>query len=102
MAPGGMVQATRSWKPVGVNLVSYRAEIYDSHGMKMWSSTLLDEKGTPVESWDGTYKGKYCQQDVYVWTITAIFRDGTIWDNTDTGEHKGLSEPKWGTVTLIR
>jgi len=39
---------------------------------------------------------------VYVWKISAIFRDGSIWYNQDVGEHKGLSEPVYGTITLIR
>jgi PKD repeat protein len=102
IAPGGTIQATRIWKPVGVNLATYTAEIYNSHGMLLWKSSLLDENGTPAESWDGTYNDKPCQQDVYVWKITAIYRDGSIWYNTDVGEREGLSEPKWGTVTLIR
>jgi len=101
-APWGTIQPTRTWKPVGVNLASYRAEVYNSQGMLLWSSTLLDEKGTPTESWDGTYKQKRCQLDVYVWKIMAVFRDGSIWNNNDVGEHKGLSGPKWGTITLIR
>jgi PKD repeat protein len=102
MAPGGAVQATRSWKPVGVNLASYLVEVYNSHGMLLWKSSLLDESGAPAESWDGTYGGKPCQQDVYVWKITAVFRDGTIWYNQDVGEHEGLSEPVYGTITMIR
>ena len=102
MAPGGPVQATRYWKPVGVNLASYKAEVYNTHGVLLWKSTLLDDKGSPTESWDGTYKGRPCQQDVYVWKIQALFRDGTIWENNDTGNHEGLSEPAYGTITMVR
>ena len=101
-APGGTIQATRIWKPAGVNLATYQAQVYNSYGMQIWSSTLLDEAGSPAESWDGTFNGKPCQQDVYVWKITAVFRDGSIWYNTDVGEHEGLSAEKWGTITLIR
>jgi PKD repeat protein len=101
-APGGTIQATRYWKPVGVNLATYRADVYNSYGMLLWSSSKLDEQGQPAESWDGTFNEKPCQQDVYVWKITAIFRDGSIWYNTDVGEHKGLSEPVYGTISLIR
>jgi hypothetical protein len=85
-----------------VNLASYTAEVYSSHGALLWKSTLLDDKGTPAEGWDGTYNEKPCQQDVYVWKITAIFRDGSVWENQDVGEHEGLSEPVYGTITLIR
>ncbi len=102
IAPGGTIQATRYWKPVGMNLASYRAEIYNSLGQLIWSSRLLDEKGAPKESWDGTFNEKPCQQDVYVWKIMAIFRDGSVWDNQDVGERKGLSDPVYGTITLIR
>ncbi|MEI6060589.1 MAG: PKD domain-containing protein, partial [Bacteroidota bacterium] len=101
-APGGTIQATRYWKPVGVNLASYRAEIYNRYGMLLWSSNKLDDKGSPTESWDGTYNDKPSQQDVYVWKIMAVFRDGSVWFNQDMGEHKGLSEPVFGTVTLIK
>jgi PKD repeat protein len=101
-APGGSIQPTRIWKPVGVNLASYNVQVFNSHGMLLWKSTALDEHGTPTESWDGTYNEKPCQQDVYVWMITAIFRDGSVWYNQDVGEHKGLSEPVYGTITLIR
>ncbi len=101
-APGGTIQATRYWKPVGVNLASYNVEVYNSYGALLWKSSKLDEKGAPAEGWDGTYNEKICQQDVYVWKIQAIFRDGSVWYNQDVGEHKGLSEPVWGTITLIR
>jgi len=85
-----------------VNLASYRAEIYNSHGSLLWSSSLLDEKGSPAESWDGTYNDKPCQQDVYFWRIRAVFRDGSIWYNQDIGERAGVSEEVFGTVTLIK
>jgi PKD repeat protein len=101
-APGGTIQPTRIWKPVGVNLASYEVVVYNSHGMLLWKSALLDETGAPVEGWDGTYNSKPCQQDVYVWKISAIYRDGSIWYNQDVGEREGLSEPVYGTITLIR
>ena len=101
-APGGTIQPTRIWKPVGVNLATYSAEIYNSHGMMLWSSTLLDDTGAPAESWDGTFNGKPCQQDVYVWKIMAVFRDGTVWANQDVGTHKGMPQVVYGTITLIR
>ncbi|NVO18989.1 MAG: hypothetical protein HXX13_04780, partial [Bacteroidetes bacterium] len=65
-------------------------------------SKLLDEKGSPVESWDGTNKGSPAQQDVYIWRVQAVYRDGSIWNNTDIGEHQFLTEQVWGTITLIR
>ena len=85
-----------------MNLASYRAEVYNSHGVLIWYSSELDENGRPAQGWDGTFNGKPCQQDVYVYHIHAVFRDGTIWYNTDVGKRKGLSEPVWGTISLIR
>ena len=101
-APGGLQQATRNWKPAGVNLATYRCEIFNSFGALLWKSTLLDENGSPVESWDGTYKFNPVQQDVYIWKIQATFRDGSVWNNNDIGNHEGLTSPVWGTVTVIR
>ena len=85
-----------------MNLGTYRAEVFDRQGVMLWSSTALDDAGSPTEAWDGSYKGKLCGQGVYVWKITAVYRDGTVWNNTDIGDHHGLVEDKWGTVTLIR
>ncbi|MBK7211848.1 MAG: PKD domain-containing protein [Bacteroidales bacterium] len=101
-APGGTWQQTRLWKPVGVNLASYSCQVYNSHGMLIWESKLLDDKGAPSEYWDGTFKGHPVQQDVYVWKIQAIFRDGTIWDNKDVGEHEGMHGEVYGNIVLIR
>jgi hypothetical protein len=102
MAPSGPVEQTRLWKPVGVNLATYRAEVYDSHGALLWSSTALDSNGAPLQGWDGTYKQVPCQQDVYVWKVQAVFRDGTIWHNENVGETDDMPNSEWGTVTLIR
>jgi PKD repeat protein len=98
----GPVSETRLWKPVGINLSYYSAEIYNRWGELIWSSTMLTEKGEPVEGWDGTFKDVPCKQGVYVWKITAIFRDGSVWQNDDVGNREGLSEGKAGTITIIR
>ena len=34
--------------------------------------------------------------------LQAIFRDGTIWNNKDVGNHDKLTEPVFGTIVLIR
>ncbi len=43
----------------------------------------------PTQGWDGYYKGKLCNQDIYVWKIHVELFDGTVIDKT-------------GDVTLIR
>jgi len=101
-SPTGPVQQTRLWKPVGINLATYHCQVYNAHGALIWESKQLDEKGSPAEAWDGTYKGHPVQQDIYVWKLQAIFRDGTIWNNRDVGNREKLTEPVYGTIVLIR
>jgi PKD repeat protein len=101
-APGGPIQATRLWKPAGINLATYHCQIYNSFGAMIWESKQLDEKGSPVETWDGTYKDHPCQQDVYIWKIEAVFRDGNVWNNKDVGEREKLPDSKIGSFILIR
>jgi PKD repeat protein len=98
----GPVQSVRLWKPIGVNLTYYRVDVYDRWGAVIWSSEKLDDKGSPAEGWDGTYKEVPCQEGVYVWKITAIFKDGSIWYNDDVGNREKLSGGTSGTITLIR
>jgi hypothetical protein len=80
----------------------YQVEIFNRWGDMIWSSDKLDENGAPVESWDGSFKGNPCQEGVYLWKITAVYRDGTIWRNRDVGNHQNLPQHTSGTVTLIR
>jgi hypothetical protein len=68
----------------------------------IWMSKALDDNGSPEQYWDGTFKGHPVQQDVYIWKIQAIFRDGTSWSNQDKGDHSHLTETQYGTILLIR
>lgn len=98
--PGSELDGVREFKPVGINLIQYRVEVFDSWGHKLWESTALDEQGRPKEGWKGRRDdGSIYQQGTYVWKITAMFLDGTIWEGSDVGkgEYKTI-----GTVTLIR
>jgi gliding motility-associated-like protein len=98
-APTTSVSTANLFKPHGTNLKEYRIEVYDSWGHLLWESEKLDESGTPVEAWDGTYKGKLMPQGTYMWKVNAIFRDGSVWTGSDIGHGKGKT---MGTVTLIR
>jgi len=89
------------WKPVGVNLISYKADIYDRSGKIVWSSDKLTN-GVPSEGWDGTYKGKLCQAGAYAWKISATFIDGSIWPNADVDYRQNVEQKGFGTITLIR
>ena len=99
-APTTDIQGVNKFKPVGVNLKQYKIEVFDSWGHLLWGSSVLDGDGRPVEGWDGRKSnGDLYQQGTYVWKISAMFIDGTIWEGSDIGkgEYKSI-----GTVTLIR
>ncbi len=103
LQPGfnGSETLVKVWKPVGIGLLSYRAQIFDKWGELMWQSDSLSET-QPVEAWDGTYMGKPCQEDVYVWKINAVFLDRTVWEGMDYTPDEGGGRKTIGSVTLIR
>ena len=98
-APASGVSIANLFKPAGINLKEYKIEVYDSWGHLLWESDKLDESGSPVEAWDGTYKGSLMPQGTYMWKVNAVFKDGTIWTGSDIGHGKGKNI---GTVALIR
>ncbi|MEI6062726.1 MAG: PKD domain-containing protein, partial [Bacteroidota bacterium] len=100
--PGNIDPEVAVFKPKGINLKTYLIEIYDRWGNLLWTSDKLDNKGTPVEAWDGISHGNTLREGVYLWKITARFRDGEYWDGHNVGSNSGLSQKKTGTVTLIR
>lgn len=55
----------------------YTAGIEDFHMMifNRWGELIFETHDILV-GWDGYYKGKLCQQDVYVYKATALFYDG--------------------------
>jgi PKD repeat protein len=85
--------------PKGKSLKAYHLQIFDTWGISIFETSLLDVNGSPAEGWDGTKNGVPCPQDVYVWKIDAIFMDGTIWQGK---EYSGGTLNKTGTVTLIK
>ncbi len=98
--PASDILGVNIFKPIGINLMRYKIEVFDSWGHLIWSSSLLDVDGRPVEGWDGRKSnGDIYQSGTYVWKINATFEDGTTWEGSDIGkgEHKSI-----GTVTLIR
>ncbi|HEY5139716.1 MAG TPA: PKD domain-containing protein, partial [Methylococcales bacterium] len=100
--PGNMDPEVAVFRPKGVNLKSYLVEIYDRWGTLLWSSTRINSKGSPEESWDGTLHGEALKEGVYVWKIAAQFNDGEVWDGTNSGNNQNMPQKKSGTVTLIR
>jgi len=90
------------FKPAGINIETYRIEVYDRWGNMLWYSEELDDYGRPVEGWDGKYNGAIVQEGVYVWKASAVFRDGTIWNAENIGVSEPLTKTVFGTVTVIK
>jgi gliding motility-associated-like protein len=65
------------------NEKTFHIEVLNRWGEMLWKS---DNK---FDSWDGTYKGQNCQQDVYVWVIKVTDYDGELYQYE-------------GTITLLR
>ncbi|MCK9218718.1 MAG: PKD domain-containing protein [Bacteroidales bacterium] len=98
-SPTSLVYNVRFFKPAGLNLSNYHIIVFDISGHTLWESTQLDNKGSPLEGWDGTSNGRLMPQGTYMWKITATFKDGKVWEGSNTG--KG-STTTVGTVTLVR
>jgi PKD repeat protein len=100
--PGNFDPEAAVFRPKGTNLQTYYVEISDRWGNVLWSSSKLDANGSPVESWDGKLHGQVLKQDVYLWRISATFRDGEVWDGHNYGNNENMPQSITGTVTLIR
>ena len=97
----GSQDLVKVWKPIGDGLLSYHARVFDKWGELMWESDQIKD-WQPVDSWDGTYMGKPCQQDVYVWKINAVFLDGSVWPGMTYDKNEGGGTKTMGSITLIR
>jgi gliding motility-associated-like protein len=52
---------------------SYEFSIYNRWGERVFETNKL------TEGWDGTFKGKECQEDVYIYIINAMGYDGQFY-----------------------
>jgi PKD repeat protein len=87
------------FKAKGTQIKQWKLQIFNNFGELIWETTKLDADGSPVEGWDGTYKGVPVQQGVYVWQASATFINGTEWK----GMSYNNSLPKrTGVIHLIR
>lgn len=67
----------------GEGIENFKMEIFDRWGENIFNSDNL------YAGWDGTYKGRICKVDTYVWRITV-------------SASKTIKKVITGTVTLIR
>ena len=99
-SPNNPSESVRYFKPMGVNLETYKIEVYSTWNQLLWESSALDENGIPTESWDGTFKGSALPSGIYIWKASGVFKDGTIWKGNDLNNTG--SGPTSGTLLLIR
>lgn len=85
--------------PKGKSLQTYHLQIFNTWGTLLFQSSELNAAGSPEKGWDGTFEGKQCPQDVYVWKIEATFMNGNPW----LGKvYPDGSINNTGTVTLVK
>ncbi|MGZ3873841.1 MAG: PKD domain-containing protein, partial [Mucilaginibacter sp.] len=97
--PTSATTELRTFMAKGSGMRQWHMQIFNNYGQLIWETTKLDEKGAPVDGWDGTFKGVPVQQGVYVWQVSATFINGTEW--------KGMSynnslPRRTGVIHLIR
>jgi gliding motility-associated-like protein len=61
--PGNKDGLNDVFLPIAIGTEEYEFYIYDRWGEKIF------ETKKPNEGWNGNYKGKLCEQDIYVWMI---------------------------------
>lgn len=98
-SPNNPNDGISKFSPKGVNLREYLVQVFDMGGNLLWESELLDEDGSPVESWDGYYNGLLMPQGMYIWKAQGTFKDGSIWKGS---ELQSENPQPFGTVTLVR
>ncbi|MFZ4059407.1 MAG: PKD domain-containing protein, partial [Ferruginibacter sp.] len=101
--PNSLQNQFRFFRPLGKGIAEYKFQIFDAWGKLLYESTKLDAAGSPVEGWDGTFKGVAMPQDAYAWRITARFRNGKQWSGMAYNNNmNGAPAHTFGTVTLFR
>jgi len=97
--PDGGTTQLRTFMAKGSGIKEWHMQIFNNYGQLVWETTRLDDKGAPIDGWDGTFKGAAAPQGVYVWQVSATFINGTQWK----GNVIENSLPKrTGVVNLIR
>ncbi len=71
------------WLPIGYNFTDFHFMIFDRWG------ELIFESYNEAFGWDGSYKGKQCQDGVYVYVL-------------DWKDNKNRRHTKYGHVTLLK
>jgi hypothetical protein len=97
--PAGSNPELKVFKAKGFGIKTWRMQIFNNFGQLIWESTKLDSNGSPLEGWDGTYKGQIVEQGVYIWQITATLLNGEEWKGMS---YNHSSASRTGAIHLIR
>lgn len=98
--PGSSNEQINTFNGIGVGIKEYLLEIFDMYGNLLYSTSSLDNNGSPDQGWDGTdLKGKMMPQDAYTWRVRAVFEDGSVYPFGNDVNSKESTQR--GTVLLL-
>jgi len=97
--PDGATLELKTFMAKGSGIKEWHLQIFNNFSQLMWETSKLDDKGAPVEGWDGTFNGKPMPQGVYIWQVSARFINGTEWKGNVI---KNSLPKRAGTIHLIR
>jgi PKD repeat protein len=96
--PASAKNEIKIFKAKGRGIKEWQMSVFNKWGQVLWETSQLDD-GTPLEGWDGTYKGQEQPQGVYYWKVDIKFINGSDWK----GMTYDSSPPrKTGVIYLIR
>ena len=96
--PASAKNEIKIFKAKGRGIQEWKMSIFNKWGQLLWESAKLDD-GTPLEGWDGTYKGQEQPQGVYYWKIEVKFVNGSDWKGMT---YDSSAPRKTGVIYLIR
>ncbi len=97
--PAGSNKDLKVFMAKGFGMKTWHMQIFNNFGQLVWETTKLDSSGSPVDGWDGYYKGVLSQQGVYIWQISATLLNGEEWKGMS---YKNSSPSRTGAIHLIR
>lgn len=97
--PTSLHPELQTFKAKGFGIKEWQLRIFNNWGQLVWETTKLDSQGSPVDGWDGTFRGVPAQQGVYEWQGSATFLNGTEWKGMS---FKNSLPKRIGYITLIR
>lgn len=97
--PDGSVPELRVFKAKGSGIREWHMQVFNNYSQLIWETTKLDDKGAPVDGWDGMINGSPAPQGVYIWQVSATFINGDVWKGNSIN---GSLPKRVGVIHLIR